>query len=124
MKEMILMGSKRHEMFREVRKLGFEIVNGRKHYRVIDPATGAQVAVLPRGQNAYGGGRNGRAVLVQLRRRAAASTVSRHEVDAQDRRDTCKNSPERSVNARKRNGASGFPSGTARAGDTRRPRLG
>ncbi len=62
------MGSKRHEMFREIRKMGFEIVKGRKHYRVIDPSTGIQLAVLPLGQNAYGGGRNGIAVLVRLRR--------------------------------------------------------
>ena len=64
------MGSKRHEMFREIRKMGFEIVNGRKHYRVLDPNTGAQLAVLPHGQRAYGGGRNGTAVLVRLRNQA------------------------------------------------------
>jgi len=58
-------------MFREIRKLGFEIRNGRKHYRVIDPRTGRQLAVLPHGQNAYGGGRNGIAVLSHLRRHAA-----------------------------------------------------
>lgn len=62
------MGSKRHEMFREIRRMGFEIVKGRKHYRVLDPSTGAQLAVLPLGQNAYGGGKNGLAVLVRLRR--------------------------------------------------------
>lgn len=62
------MGSKRHEMFREIRKMGFTIVNGRKHYRVLDPSTGVQLAVLPHGQHAYGGGRNGTAVLVRLRR--------------------------------------------------------
>jgi hypothetical protein len=55
-------------MFREVRRLGMRIENGRKHYRVIDPATGRQLAILPRGQNAYGGGRNGAAVLVAIRR--------------------------------------------------------
>jgi hypothetical protein len=62
------MGSKRHEMFREVKKLGFKIVNGRKHFHVIDPDTGVLLAILPRGQNAYGGGKNGTAVLVRLRR--------------------------------------------------------
>ena len=62
------MGSKRHEMFREVKKMGFQIVKGRKHYRVLDPSTGAQLAVVPLGQRAYGGGRNGKAVLVLLRR--------------------------------------------------------
>jgi hypothetical protein len=62
------LGSKRHEMFREIRKMNFEIVKGRKHYRVLDPSTGAQLAVLPLGQNAYGGGKNGVAVLVRLRR--------------------------------------------------------
>ena len=62
------MGSKRHEMFREIKRMGYEIVNGGKHYHVRDPATGTLLAVLPRGQNAYGGGRNGRAVLVRLRR--------------------------------------------------------
>lgn len=66
------MGSTRHEMFREVKKLGFVIVNGRKHYRVIDPETGIQLAVLPRGQRAYGGGKNGLAVLVQLKRYRAS----------------------------------------------------
>lgn len=65
------MGSKRHEMLREIRKLGYTIAPGRKHYRVLDPATGEQVAVLPHGQHAYGGGRNGVAVLVRLRRRRA-----------------------------------------------------
>lgn len=48
--------------------MNFEIVKGRKHYRVLDPSTGAQLAVLPLGQNAYGGGKNGVAVLVRLRR--------------------------------------------------------
>jgi hypothetical protein len=67
------MGSKRHEMFREIRKMGFPIVKGRKHYRVLDPRTGAQLAVLPLGQNAYGGGRNGIAVLVRLRRHLKSS---------------------------------------------------
>jgi hypothetical protein len=64
------MGSKRHEMFRDIKRMGFEIENGRKHYLVLDPLTGKQVAVLPHGQNAYGGGRNGVAVLVRLRRYA------------------------------------------------------
>jgi hypothetical protein len=64
------MGSKRHEIFREVKKMGFQIVPGTKHYRVIDPNTGVQLAVLPRGQRAYGGGRNSTAVLVRLRRHA------------------------------------------------------
>jgi hypothetical protein len=67
------MGSKRHEMLREIRRMGFDIVNGRKHYRVLDPRTGAQLAVLPRGQHAYGGGRNGVAVLVRLRRHLQSS---------------------------------------------------
>jgi hypothetical protein len=62
------MGSKRHEMFREVKRMGYEIKLGRKHYQVIDPRNGAPLAVLPRGQRAYGGGRNGVAVLSRLRR--------------------------------------------------------
>lgn len=70
------MGSKRHEMMREIKKMGFEIVKGRKHYRVLDPHTGIQLAVLPLGQNAYGGGRNGLAVLVRLRRHLRSSTTS------------------------------------------------
>jgi hypothetical protein len=49
------MGSKRHEMFREITKMGFEIVNGGKHYQVIAPRTGEMLGILPRGQNAYGG---------------------------------------------------------------------
>jgi hypothetical protein len=39
-------------MFREIKKMGFVIVPGSKHYRVLDPTTGAQLAVLPLGQNA------------------------------------------------------------------------
>jgi hypothetical protein len=59
---------KRHEFFHEIRRMGFQIVNGKKHYFVLDPVTGARLAVLPRGQHAYGGGRNGIAVLSRLRR--------------------------------------------------------
>lgn len=62
------MGSKKHEMFREIKRMGFKIVNGTQHFRVIDPETGEQLAVLPHGQHAYSGGRNGMAVLVRLRR--------------------------------------------------------
>jgi hypothetical protein len=62
------MGSKRHEMFRDIKKMGFEIVNASKHFRVIDPTTGETLVVLPHGQNAYGGGRNGIAVMSKLRR--------------------------------------------------------
>jgi hypothetical protein len=35
--------------------MGFRIVNGKKHYLVIDPDTGMKLAVLPHGQRAYGG---------------------------------------------------------------------
>jgi hypothetical protein len=62
------MGSKRHEMFREISKMGFEIVNGGKHYHVVAPRTGEMLGILPRGQNAYGGGKNGVALLSRLRR--------------------------------------------------------
>lgn len=62
------MGSTRHEVIRQVRRMGFEIVSGRKHYRVIDPATGQQVAVIPLGQRAYGHGRGGVALMTTLRR--------------------------------------------------------
>ncbi len=53
------MGSKRHEMFRDISKMGFEIVNGGKHYPVLVPRSGEMVGILPRAQNAYGGGKNG-----------------------------------------------------------------
>jgi len=55
-------------MFREIKRMGFKIINGTKHFRVIDPMTGEQLAVLPHGQRAYSNGRNATAVLVQLRR--------------------------------------------------------
>jgi hypothetical protein len=73
---------KRHEMLREVKNLGFEIVNGRKHYLVIDPQTGRQLAILPRGQNAYGGGKNGIAVLVRLRRYQATGQLPNRRMAA------------------------------------------
>ncbi len=63
---------RRHEMRRVVRRLGFDIVPGRKHDRVVDPKTRRQVAVMPRGQRAYGHGRSGDELLATLRRHRRA----------------------------------------------------
>jgi hypothetical protein len=64
------MGSTRHEMIREIRRMGFEIENGPKHFYAVDPKTGKRVVRLPHGQHAYRGfgNRNGIAAMQKLRR--------------------------------------------------------